>query len=89
MEKQVIERTTKVNKQAGDLKDLNKDLLAKSEELGSLNKQLISQTQEAEKANKAKSIFLATMSHEIRTPMNGVLGMASLLNETKARSGAI
>lgn len=37
---------------------------------------------EAEKANKAKSIFLATMSHEIRTPMNGVIGMTGLLNET-------
>ncbi len=38
---------------------------------------------EADAANKAKSVFLATMSHEIRTPMNGVIGMASLLNETK------
>lgn len=38
---------------------------------------------EAEEANKAKSVFLATMSHEIRTPMNGVIGMASLLAETK------
>jgi signal transduction histidine kinase/CheY-like chemotaxis protein/ligand-binding sensor domain-containing protein len=38
---------------------------------------------EADKANKAKSIFLATMSHEIRTPMNGVVGMAALLSSTK------
>jgi PAS domain S-box-containing protein len=37
----------------------------------------------AEQMSKAKSLFLATMSHEIRTPMNGVIGMASLLLDTK------
>jgi PAS domain S-box-containing protein len=36
----------------------------------------------AERANRAKSAFLATMSHEIRTPMNGVIGMIDLLLET-------
>ena len=38
---------------------------------------------QAEKANAAKSRFLAIMSHEIRTPLNGVMGMAQLLGQTK------
>lgn len=72
-----------------ELQEQSEELQAQSEELRALNEELLSQRQQeqaaredAEKANQAKSVFLATMSHEIRTPMNGVLGMASLLEET-------
>ena len=34
--------------------------------------------QEADRANAAKSRFLAHMSHEIRTPLNGLLGLTDL-----------
>lgn len=53
-----------------------------NDQLRAANSDLTIAREDAEKANQAKSIFLATMSHEIRTPMNGVIGMAALLQET-------
>ncbi|MDB5145400.1 MAG: response regulator [Mucilaginibacter sp.] len=69
--------------QSDELQALNEELQAQSEELQDQKNQEYQARQEADKANQAKSIFLATMSHEIRTPMNGVIVMASLLSETK------
>jgi len=37
----------------------------------------------ADRANEAKTLFLATMSHEIRTPLYGVLGTLELLARTQ------
>ena len=45
--------------------------------------ELAASREEALAAARAKAAFLATMSHEIRTPLNGVVGMSTLLAETK------
>jgi len=75
LEDQVYERTEELATQAQSLKELNIELTEQKQHEAEAR-------EEAEKANQAKSIFLATMSHEIRTPLNGVIGMASLLAET-------
>ena len=44
---------------------------------------------ESEKANAAKTRFLATMSHELRTPLNAIIGFSEMLtNEVAMRLDA-
>jgi two-component system, cell cycle sensor histidine kinase DivJ len=39
---------------------------------------------DAERANAAKSRFLATMSHELRTPLNAIIGFSDMLKKETA-----
>jgi len=48
-------------------------------EVHEANRKLRITNQALEKANQAKSNFLAATSHEIRTPLNGILGMTEVM----------
>jgi signal transduction histidine kinase/ActR/RegA family two-component response regulator len=47
------------------------------------NTDLVRAKYEAEKANDAKSDFLAKISHDIRSPMNAIIGLSRMLEETE------
>lgn len=66
----------------GHRQSLETAIQEKTQALTKQNRQLSIARQEADKANAAKSLFLANISHEIRTPMSGVLGMTELLRDT-------
>lgn len=83
LENRVAERTRAAEDRARELSDSNNILTEIATTLRRKEEELRMAKEEAERANEAKSAFLATMSHEIRTPLNGVLGMAELALKTE------
>ena len=66
-----------------EIGEREKILRDRVDELKSYVQKLEGAKHSAESSLAAKSNFLAETSHEIRTPMNGIMGMASLLQDTK------
>ena len=58
------------------LVDMNSQLLES-------NYQLAEAKNIADKANQAKTIFLANMSHDIRTPLNAIIGFTQIIRESE------
>ncbi len=76
---QIMEQSTRLEKQNMELEIQGKELSAQSVELSRQNTELKMQKNQLDEANRLKSTFLSNMSHELRTPLNSVIALSSVL----------
>ncbi len=65
------------------LRESNKILVQKNQELEQQQKLIQQQNIKLKEASQLKSKFLATISHELRTPMNAIIGFSQFLLRPK------
>ena len=79
-------RMTEVSELSEAFAQMRSELVEQQRQLAHTTQEAVAARHEAERANHAKSSFLAHMSHELRTPLNAILGYSELLGESEELS---
>ena len=65
------------------------ELELRTQELGEQKQELVAARDAAERANSAKTSFLASVNHELRTPLSAILGLSELALEACKEPGTV